>query len=304
MYGWNMNGVLVTGATGFIGRRLVPALAGRWPVIAASRSGEDVGGAKGVRLDLTQEADFAALPDHVEVVVHLAALIEAPAVEDYLRVNVLGTHRLLAYAQAAGAGTFVYGSTGGVYGSGPRPHRETDPPRPQDDYATSKAQAETAVTAFPAEMRKIMLRYCAPYAVGTPNPITRVLDAVIGGKELQVTAGMYPRYNPLHLDDAVEMTVRSLDLPQDKILNIAGTEITTFAGIALIAGEAVGRPPRLRLIDRDEAIPYYRDDTVCEPTAAYEVLGYRPRIALRDGITDMARDQARLAAGIGGSDGS
>lgn len=299
-----MNSVLVTGATGFIGRRLVPALAGRWQVIAASRSGEDVGGAQGIRLDLTRETDFAALPDHIEAVVHLAALIDAPAVEDYLRVNVLGTHRLLAYAQAAGVGTFVYGSTGGVYGSGPGPHRETDPPHPQDDYATSKAQAETAVTAFPSAMCKIMLRYCAPYAVGTPNPITRVLDAVIHGKELQVTAGMYPRYNPLHLADAVEMTVRSLDLSKDRILNVAGPEITTFAGIALIAGEAVGRPPRLRLIDREDAIPYYRDDTIMEPTTAYEVLSYRPRITLRDGITEMARDQARLAAGIGGSDDS
>jgi nucleoside-diphosphate-sugar epimerase len=149
-----------------------------------------------------------------------------------------------------------------------------------------------------------MLRYCAPYAVGTPNPITRVLDAVIHGKELQVTAGMYPRYNPLHLDDAVEMTVRSLDLGKDRILNIAGPEITTFAGIALIAGEAVGRPPRLRLIDREDAIPYYRDDTVMEPTTAYEVLSYRPRITLRDGITEMARDQARLTTGIGDPDDS
>lgn len=299
-----MGSVLVTGATGFIGRRLVPALAGRWQVIAASRSGADVGGAPGVRLDLTSEADFTALPGHVDAVVHLAALIETPRVEDYLRVNVLGTHRLLAWAQAAGAGTFVYGSTGGVYGSGPAPHRESDPPRPQDDYATSKAQAETAVTAFPAGLRKIMLRYCAPYAVGTPNPITRILGAVIGGEELPVTAGMYPRYNPLHLDDAVAMTVRALDLDADAILNIAGPEVTTFAGIALIAGEAVGRPPRLRLIDRDEAIPYYRDDTVCEPTAAYQALGCRPRISLRDGITAMAREQAGLTAGTGVSDGS
>jgi UDP-glucose 4-epimerase len=299
-----MGSVLVTGATGFIGRKLVPALAGHGPVIAASRSGQEVAGAPGVRLDLTRAADFAALPDRIDAVVHLAALIEAPAMEDYLRVNVLGTHRLLAWAQAAGAAAFVYGSTGGVYGSGPQPHREDDQPRPQDDYATSKAQAEIAVTAFPANMRKIMLRYCAPYAVGTPNPITRVLDAVIHGKEVQVTAGMYPRYNPLHLDDAVEMTVRSLGLPGDQILNIAGPEITTFAGIALIAGEAVGRPPRLRLIGRAEAIPYYRDDTVCEPSGAYAALGFRPRTSLRDGITAMAREQAGLAAGPGGPDGS
>jgi nucleoside-diphosphate-sugar epimerase len=144
-------------------------------------------------------------------------------------------------------------------------------------------------------MSKVILRYCAPYALGTPNPISKVLDALIRGEEISVSAGMYPRYNPLHLDDAVEMSVRALELPSDCVLNIAGDEPTTFAGIALIAGEALGLSPRFRLIDLAHSIPYYRNDTYLEPTAAYERLGYRPRTRLRQGIAEMARQQAARA---------
>ena len=87
--------------------------------------------------------------------------------------------------------------------------------------------------------------------------------------EISVSTGMYPRYNPLHLNDAVEMTMRSLTLARGCILNIAGREATTFAGIALIAGMALGMSPRFRLVDISDMIPYYRSDTFLEPTFTY-----------------------------------
>lgn len=288
--------VLVTGATGFIGRRLVSALVARHDVLAASRSGEGVAGARGVALDLTGPATFGALPSRVDVVIHLAAAIEAPSFERYLAVNVLGTRLLLEYAERAGAGLFVHGSTGGVYGSSPEVCREADTLRPQDDYAISKAQAELCVTSFPGAARKVVLRYCAPYEVGTPNPISRIVASVVTGREVEVVPTMSPRYNPLHVDDAVEMTLRAMRLEQNAVLNVAGEEVVTFAGIALIAGEAIGRPPRFRLVDLSETIPYWRSDAVLENTQAYSLLDYRPRIPLRSGISAMAR---HLASSLG-----
>jgi nucleoside-diphosphate-sugar epimerase len=287
--------VLVTGASGFIGRRLLAAMPDGWTVLAASRGGRDIAVGPGVRLDLLDSSSFANLPGRIDTVVHLAALIDAPSAEDYIKTNLTGTQRMLEYANKAKPTTFVYGSTGGVYGSASTPFRETDPLRPQDDYATSKAQAELAVAAFDTDMVKIVLRYCAPYDLGTPNPITRVISQVINGEEIPVSTGMYPRYNPLHLDDAVEMTVRSLTLARGCILNIAGWEATTFAGIALIAGMALGMSPRFRLVDIGDMIPYYRNDTFLEPTLAYDTLGYRPRIDLVHGISDVARKQAERA---------
>jgi nucleoside-diphosphate-sugar epimerase len=287
--------VVVTGASGFIGRRLLEAMPGSYSVIAASRSGGDIDRWAGAYLDVRDAGTFENLPSRVDAVVHLAALIDAPNADEYNATNVIGTRHVLEYAARAGAETFVYGSTGGVYGSSPTPSREQEQLRPQDDYAVSKAQAELLVQAFDTKMSKIILRYCAPYAFGTPNPISRVIESVIRGREIDVSAGMYPRYNPLHLSDAVEMSVRALALGSGCVLNIAGEEVTTFAGIALTAGLALGRSPRFRLVELEQTIPYYRSDTFLEPTAAYEHLGYRPQVRLKDGITEMAHKQADRA---------
>ena len=78
-------------------------------------------------------------------------------------------------------------------------------------------------------------------------------------------------------------------------MNVAGAEATTFAGIALIAGMALGLSPRFRLVDVGDMIPYYRNDTFLEPTLAYGTLGYHPRIDLVHGISDVARKQAERA---------
>jgi nucleoside-diphosphate-sugar epimerase len=287
--------VVVTGASGFIGKALVPRLTPNWEVFAASRAGIIVADAKAVVLDLLDPSTFDNLPRQVDAVVHLAASIEAPDYGSYVATNVLGTHRMLEYAAGAGARVIVYGSTGGIYGSSPHVLTDDSPYAPQEEYGLSKAQADLIVDSFIGDISRVTLRYCAPYAVGTPNPISRIIGNVIAEEELTVSAGMYPRYNPLHLDDAVEMTVRALDLDGFYRLIISGKEITTFAGIALIAGRAIQRVPRFRLIELSEAIPYYRSDTIMDGMRAYELLSYEPRISLDKGISDMARRMAGIS---------
>ncbi len=284
--------ILVTGASGFIGRRLVERLVreGDKTIYAASRAGESPQGAIGVRLDLCDRASFANLPESIDTVVHLAALIDSEDIGSYIDTNVRGTAWVLQYAAGAGASLFVHGSTGGLYGSSAVPFTEASPFRPQDDYALTKAQAEMLVMALGQGMVKVRLRYSGPYAIGTPNPLTRLVNRVIDGEEIEVIPGMYPRYCPLHVDDAVEMTVRCLELSSDVALNIAGTEVATFPAIALIAGEEVGREPRFKLVSPEETIPYYRSDFMMDGTAAIDLLNYRPKISLRDGIREMARD--------------
>jgi UDP-glucose 4-epimerase len=284
--------VVVTGASGFIGRALVARLSGDWDVFAASRSGVSVGNARAVVLDLTDKTTFCNLPERIDAVVHLAASIEAPDFDAYVETNVLGTYRMMEYATDAHAEIVVYGSTGGVYGSSAQVLTDDSPYTPQDEYGLSKAQADLIVDSFPSPIWRVSLRYCAPYAVGTPNPISRIISNVIAGDEITVSAGMYPRYNPLHLDDAVEMTLRSLALTGNHRLNISGKEVTTFAGIALIAGAAVSRTPIFRLIKLSDAIPYYQADTLMDGTNAYRLLSYEPKISLWEGISDMARGLA------------
>ena len=150
--------VLVTGARGFVGRHLVPALRARGhEVIEADRTPHpdviplDLGDALGVR-----GAVELARPD---AIVHLAgqafvpASLAAPA--ETFAVNAVGTLALLETLRAVRddgiAPRLVVASSGDVYGAQPAaayPVRETAPTLPRNPYAASKIAAEALAVAY------------------------------------------------------------------------------------------------------------------------------------------------------------
>src|SRR4051812_7697038 len=110
--------ILVTGANGFSGRRLVGSLRRTHRVHSLCRT--PAGGELEVVHDLREPLDMARLPARIDAVVHTAAIVgrEANASSDVHRVNVQATVELAQYAARAGASHFVFFSTGGVYASG------------------------------------------------------------------------------------------------------------------------------------------------------------------------------------------
>jgi nucleoside-diphosphate-sugar epimerase len=283
--------ILITGANGFIGRHLVRRLAGDHELFALVRRLPDapVAGVAYLQQDLSQPLDRTLLPAQLDVLIHQAALIDTTPHPDALAfaVNVVATWELLQYAQVAGVHTFVHASTGGVYGCRNRPFVEHDPFHPMDLYSLSKAQAELAVQAATGDFHKIVLRYFFPYGAGTPNPIPQWVYAVVTGASLPVLHSGKPALNPLHIDDAIEATVRSLHLQRSAIINIAGAEITTMEGIARLAGVCTGYPPNLAWIDDQASIPYYRADLVADIRQMQTLLTFTPQIRLHAGIAEL-----------------
>ena len=142
--------VLVTGATGFIGRHLLPRLATAHEVIGLVRRtpAVPVASVTYIEQELTMPLDRARLPAAVDAIIHQAALIDVARGENETApflANVVATCNLLRYAAAAGVSCFVHASTGGVYGCGARPFVESDPFNPLDLYSLTKSQAEFAV---------------------------------------------------------------------------------------------------------------------------------------------------------------
>jgi GDP-4-dehydro-6-deoxy-D-mannose reductase len=149
---------LVTGAAGFVGRWLLPALiaSGRRP-FGLRRPAEPAGSpqAEWLTADLCDAAAVAAAVRraHPQEVVHLAAVASpaqaARAPLEALRTNYLGTDHLVAALQAhAPRARLLYVSSGEVYGFQPRgaaPHTESSPLRPHTAYAGTRAAAEQRV---------------------------------------------------------------------------------------------------------------------------------------------------------------
>lgn len=145
--------VLVTGAGGFIGRRLVQELAAHGHEVRAAvrRETGELTGARDIWVgDLADTADLAPAVRGMDAVAHLAARVHIAndsAVDEYHRVNADMTKRLAAAAASAGVGRFVFLSTVKVNGEATpeKPYTEDDTPSPSDPYGISKRDAEEAL---------------------------------------------------------------------------------------------------------------------------------------------------------------
>jgi len=177
--------VLVTGASGFIGRALVEelSLAGH-RVRAAMRQPADVF-RREVEVvavsDLTRPVEWRFLLKDIDTVVHLAGVshsAQGTAEQTYDRVNRVATAELASAARAAGIRRLIFISSVRAQ-SGPandHPLEETDPPRPTDAYGRSKLAAEEAVRA--SNVPFTILRPALVYGPGVQGNLARLLRLV------------------------------------------------------------------------------------------------------------------------------
>ncbi|HNU83872.1 MAG TPA: NAD-dependent epimerase/dehydratase family protein, partial [Thermoanaerobaculia bacterium] len=142
--------VLVTGATGFLGRHLVAALRGAGHEVVGTGFGHELAlpGVALHELDVRDAGAVARLLATVrpDAVAHLAALSHVGESwrrpDEYFAVNVLGVEHLLRHA---GGARFLFISSAEVYGAvpeGEQPIRESRPVAPRTPYAMTKAAAE------------------------------------------------------------------------------------------------------------------------------------------------------------------
>jgi nucleoside-diphosphate-sugar epimerase len=150
-----MSTVLVTGASGFIGSRLVSRLASRHHVVALSR--KPVQGARtAIAGDFSSFENLRQLDVHpIDAVVHLAGEVGGTSEEAGLSTNVLGTRRLLRYLSDRGCRKFVLASsiaaTGCLHPSFvPQrlPIADDHPCLARDTYGLSKSMVEQLAAYF------------------------------------------------------------------------------------------------------------------------------------------------------------
>ena len=177
-----MSRVLVTGATGFIGRALVPALVTAGYEVRAAVRHAPAPFASPVEIatqeDLVADVDWRPLLANVDFVVHLAGIAHtgsrfAQARHD--RVNHLATAALAEAARKAGVKRVVFVSTIRAQ-CGPRSDHaltEDDAPRPTDPYGRSKLAAEIALARSGADFT--VLRAVLVYGPGVKGNLRALL---------------------------------------------------------------------------------------------------------------------------------
>ena len=198
--------VLVTGASGFVGRRVCALLAADGhEVIAATRATEAPvpGAARTLALGESGPATpWARALDGCEALVHLAARThrgdDAAMRDDFFRINVEGTRGLVDAALAAGVRRVVFVSSAKVYGeSSPldaqgRPHAFTasDEPRPAGPYGASKLAAEELLRerCATAQVALTILRPPLVYGPGNKANLFALMRAIERGVPLPLAS--------------------------------------------------------------------------------------------------------------------
>ena len=278
--------ILITGATGFLGRHLLSQLAPHHELVALSRRapGPELEGlARWVPCDLSS-LDVSVLPPRVDAVVHLAQshrYREFPeGAEDMYGVNVGSTFALLEYARAAAAGTFVLASTGGVYRRSARPVKEGDALQPTSFYFRSKLAAEMLAEGYAEYMRTLALRFFFIYGPGQRRMLIPTLAAKVAAREEIVIEGdPGVRINPIYVEDAARVFAPALESPVAGTLNVAGEEDISLSELVELLGDVAGERPHVR------HVPAALDgDLVADCSRLREELGLRPQVGLAEGL--------------------
>jgi nucleoside-diphosphate-sugar epimerase len=306
--------VLVTGCAGFIGSHLVERLLAAGHTVHGVDKLDDYYPSRlkihhlegslrhpRFRLDVLDLADAVAVEAYAlrspkpDVVVHLAALagvrlsLTDPA--RYVRANVVATQNVLDVWSRAGI-PLVFASSSSVYGNDSRtPFSETEPcVSPPSPYAATKRSAELlCVVAHHIHRCPItMLRFFTVYGPRQrPDlAIRKFSTAILRQKEVTVFGDGSMARDFTHVNDVVRGVEHAMKESDGiKTVNLGNSSPCTVNDLVGKLGQALGLEPRVRRVDRPVG---EMDVTFADVGRAHQLWGWRPEIALDEGLRDFA----------------
>ena len=252
----NRSRVLVTGGTGFIGRRVVGALLaeGHEVTVADHRAFPDTA-VRSVIGDLCDpDVPGRAVRPDTDVIIHLAAVTSVLAsVQDPVsthRLNVDATARLLELARENEVGTFLLASTNAVVGSGSAPGEvitERTLLRPLTPYGATKAAAEMLLGSYANcyGLAGAALRFSNVYGPGMAEKdsfVPRLMRAARDGEGVQVRGDGSMRRDLVHVDDVVQGILAAWRAGHTGPLILAGGKSVSVNEMVETARRVTGAP--------------------------------------------------------------
>lgn len=314
--------ILVTGATGFLGSNLVPALKERGHSVRAlvlpseNATPLEEHGVAIYRGNVLQPETLAEPVRGVDAVFHLVALMATWApLSTHYAVHVTGAANVCAAVQAAGVPRLIHVSSAITYTPGmPQPIREDYPQEPvHEPHAVTKAQGDKLVQRLIAEehLPAVIIRPEAMFGPGDRINFPRIADRLQSGKGIIIGSGRNA-VPFVFVSDVVQGLLLALDHERavGQAYNITNDETMTQEEFLCAIADEVGAPrPRLHVPYRPlfaaayvaehiatltgyrseplvtrHGVQMFGSDNHLSIDKARRELGYAPQVPLREGI--------------------
>jgi nucleoside-diphosphate-sugar epimerase len=269
--------ILVTGATGFIGSKLVLRLNSLgYNVSSYDRTDNPSETLDNIDL-LTQRIRG------IDVICHLAGVSD-PTSPDLYKINVTGTKNLLNTVNKLKQKTkIIFTSTFGVYKVPQKGDviNEDYNIEPRNEYGKTKLMAENLVLS---NNKNVVLRLANVYGKNMPSGkhsvVANFIDSIVKNKTLKVFEKDSTR-DFLHVDDAVNSFIKALQFHDGGIFNICTGVETSVIELVRIIEDKLGKKAILNFSVSVSGSGYWRGDY----SKAREVLNWQPQVDLKDGLT-------------------
>lgn len=310
--------VLLTGATGFVGRAVLERMSAltNLVLVAAVRKpvSEFAGGATNIQVaDLEADTDWHQALEAAGAVIHCAARVHvmndrsADPLAEFRRVNVEGTLNLARQAAAAGVKRFIFLSSIKVNGEGTAPgtsYKADNVPAPVDPYGISKLEAELGLRALAAEtgMDVVIIRPVLVYGPGVKANFLSMMRWLNKGVPLPFGA-IYNKRSLVALDNLVDLVVTCIDHPAaaNQTFLVSDGEDLSTSELLRRMGVALGKPARLlpvpsglleqgaRLLGKQALAQRLCGSLQVDISKTRELLGWTPPVSVDEALDKTAK---------------
>jgi UDP-glucose 4-epimerase len=241
--------VLITGASGFLGRQLITFLDKKHDVyVLTHRHGLSVRNLQQLNGDILQPDEFGKKLMDIDAVIHLAAINKARTDLECKRLfetNVVGTFNMLEIARKMAVRKFIFASSAAVYGHKKvQPVKETFPPNPKSLYGLSKLISERTCMYYGSThgFSAVCLRISNIYGPDQPSGfiVTDLFDKSNLFNMIEVENSSSTR-DFVYVGDAARALAKCLDVNVSGVINVGSGKETSALEIAIQLGKFSGK---------------------------------------------------------------
>jgi len=291
--------ILITGASGFVGRPAALALVRRGHrVIAASHVlTPDLPAdphLQWIKWDATEEPLPQLEWDGLDAILHLAIpcghFAFPDAVPALYETTVASVHRLYQKAYRHGVPRVLIASTGDVLGSREQPAAEDDVLyQPDTFYGTAKACAELFARFYQSHLSSSILRFYHPYGPGGDRfLINRLIRWIMDEREIAMEGENGIRLNPVWVEDLAQGVCLAVEKGISGVFHFGGPDYLSLRQLAELIGSLMNKKPTITSKD----VPCIQRHAGAFAQTA-RMLDYYPQTSIRAGLEKLIEHERK-----------